>query len=67
MIVPQENGAIGAGTDTASVRPSAADAGLRTREEHADDRTRSYGAGATGPVCPISGQSFRKDLGKLAM
>jgi LAS superfamily LD-carboxypeptidase LdcB len=50
MLVPRETAPPGAGTDTASARPSAADAGLRTREEHAEDRTRRYWGGATGLV-----------------
>src|SRR5690349_19231120 len=44
MTVPQETAPSGAGTDTASTRPSAADAGLRTDEEHACNLTEIAGS-----------------------
>src|SRR6185312_1599996 len=50
MTVPQETAPSGAGSDTASTRPSAADAGLSTDEEHACNLTEL--AGSPLPVLP---------------
>ena len=50
MTVPQETAPSGASTDTASTRPSAADTGLRTDEEHACNLTQL--AGSPLPALP---------------
>src|SRR6185437_8527288 len=44
MTVPQETAPSGASSDTASTRPSAADAGLSTDEEHACNLTERAGS-----------------------
>ena len=48
MTVPQETAPSGASTDTASTRPSAADTGLRTDEEHACNLTELAGSSLPG-------------------
>src|ERR1700751_2398012 len=55
MTVPQETAPAGAGSDTASTRPSAADAGLSTDEEHACKLTELAGSPLPGLPPGFSG------------